>query len=60
MARPIAPTPQLNAKTAKQFLIKVEQGLKHPTSAIPTPKIDSAIEMVMSHARRDKQDRNKE
>lgn len=57
MARPIAPTPKLDAKATKKFLSKVKEGLMKPTGPIPTPKIDSAVKTVMTHAR-NRQNRN--
>ena len=59
MARPIASTPKLDAKAAKIFLHKVEEGLKKPTGPVPTPRIDSAIDKVIQYDR-DRQDRNQE
>ncbi len=52
MALPIASTPKLGVKATKQFLMKVEKGIKTPTRPIPTPKIDAAIEMIMKDAKR--------
>ena len=50
MARPIAPTPQLDVEETRAFLEKVAQDLKTPIGPVPTPNIDKAIEMVMADA----------
>ena len=47
MSIPIAATPRLGKKATKRFLAMVEEGLRHPTRPIPTPKIDLAIKKVM-------------
>lgn len=51
MARPIAPTPKLDAKATKQFFDMVENDFKKPMGPIATPKIDKGIEKVMADAR---------
>lgn len=50
MARPIAPTPKLDAKASLNFAERVKQGLKKPVGPTPTPKVDKAIETVMADA----------
>ena len=51
MARPIAPTPKLDAKQTRKFLAKVDEGLKNPMGPVPTPKVAEAIKKVMADAR---------
>ena len=51
MARPIAPTPKLDAKATEKFFDMVERDLKKPMGPISTPKIDKAIKKVMADAR---------
>jgi hypothetical protein len=36
----------LNYKEWKQFLKKIEEGLKHPVGPVPTPKLNKAIEKI--------------
>ncbi len=50
MARPIAPTPSLDAKSWHLFLKRVDRDLKKPVGPVPTPKIDQAIKMIMADA----------
>jgi len=52
MALPITPTPRLNIKESKEFLKKVEEGLKNPIGPVPTPKINKVVERIMDDARR--------
>ena len=46
MALPIAPTPVLKGKDADRFEAMIEEGLKHPTGPVPTPKLDEAIKKL--------------
>ncbi len=52
MARPIAPTPKLNAKATRKFLDKVDRDLTKPMGKVPTPRVDKAIEKIMADAHR--------
>jgi hypothetical protein len=54
MARPIAPTPKLDAKASKEFLDRVAKDLKRPMKPLPTPRVEGAIKKVMADARRGK------
>lgn len=54
MARPIAPTPKLDAKATKKFFDMVEGDLQKPMGPVATSKIDNAIKKVMADARRRK------
>jgi len=36
----------LNKKDTKLFLKKVEEGLKHPTAPVPTPKLDGILKKI--------------
>ena len=40
--------PCLNVKESKKFLRDVEEGLKHPSYPIPTPRVDKAIEKILA------------
>lgn len=42
MAMPIAPTPVLSGKDARDFLAKVEKDQDKPLHPKPTPKLDEA------------------
>ncbi len=50
MARPIAPTPKLDAKASRDFESRVQRDLKIKTGPVPTPKVDKAIKLVMADA----------
>ena len=50
MARPIAPTPKLDAKASRDFLERVQRDLKNKVGPVPTPKVDKAIKLVMADA----------
>lgn len=52
MALPIKPTPKLNIKESEKFLSKVAKDLKKPAHFISTPKLASAKEKIISHAKR--------
>ncbi|MEI6315499.1 MAG: hypothetical protein WCO89_11560 [Syntrophus sp. (in: bacteria)] len=51
MARPITPTPALNAKEFEAFWEKVKEEEKKPLGLAPTPKINEAIEIMRQHER---------
>ena len=50
MARPIAPTPLLDAKSSDRFLRSVTMNLDKKSKPISTPKIDATINLIMAHA----------
>lgn len=50
MARPIAPTPKLNAKATERFLEKIEREKNKPIGKIATPRVDNIIKRIMSDA----------
>jgi len=52
MALPIAATPALSGKAAKDFLRRVKEKKNVPFGPVPTPNIDEAIEQVMRDARK--------
>ena len=45
MARPITPTPKLNAKESEDFLKQVEEDIKYPLGLTPTPKLPRLAEV---------------
>ena len=45
MARPITPTPKLNAKESEDFLKQVVEDLKIPLGLTPTPKLPKLAEV---------------
>lgn len=50
MTLPITPTPILEGKEASDFLHKVENGLKNPSTYIPTPnlwKVEGVIKNIL-------------
>ena len=51
MSLPIAATPPLSGKAAREFLRRVKEKENIPFGPVPTPKIDEAIERVMKDAR---------
>jgi hypothetical protein len=50
MARPITPTPKLNAKESETFLKKLKKDLSKPLKLVPTPKLDQARELLRRNA----------
>lgn len=48
MARPIAPTPRLDAKASKKFLKRIEKNRKEKTDYIATPKLEQAIQIILA------------
>lgn len=46
MALPITPTPVLKGKEASDFLHKIENDLKKPSTYIPTPNLWRVKELV--------------
>lgn len=56
MATPIAPTPILKGKAAREFERKVAEGLRHPVGLVPTPKLEEAMIRV-SHEKAVRLDR---
>jgi hypothetical protein len=55
MAKPITPTPKLDAKESKLFREKMERDSLVRVGPIPTPKLDNAIRMIMADARKEKE-----
>jgi hypothetical protein len=51
MALRVAPTPYLTGEDAKKFERKLEEGLKKPAVATPTPKLDSAKKLIKRYAK---------
>jgi hypothetical protein len=50
MARPITPTPRLDSKASKRFLKEVSDNLNKPSKPIPTPRLHSAIKIIIADA----------
>ncbi|SMC74576.1 hypothetical protein SAMN02746065_10914 [Desulfocicer vacuolatum DSM 3385] len=50
MARPIAPTPRLDARSSDRFLESVTKNLGKKSRPISTPNIDATIKSIMAHA----------
>ena len=50
MARPIAPTPRLDARSSDRFLESVTRNLEKKSRPISTPNIDATIKSIMTHA----------
>jgi len=51
MALRIAPTPYLKGKDAQEFERKIEEGLKKPATATPTPKLAKANKLIEEYAK---------
>jgi len=49
----------LTGKDAEEFEKKIEEGLKHPTGPIPTPKLKEAIKLIKKLAKKKKEGLNK-
>jgi hypothetical protein len=54
MATPIAPTPPLDERESRNFLKKMEDGLKHPVGLVPTPKLNAFLDKIISDAEKRK------
>ena len=52
MALPIAGTPPLSGKAAREFLRRVKEMENIPFGPVPTPKIDEAIKQILEDARK--------
>ncbi len=50
MARPIAPTPVLDAKASQSFEERVKRDLDRPARAVPTPRISETAKLIMKDA----------
>jgi hypothetical protein len=50
MALPIAPTPILRGKDARDFEKKIKSDLQKPTALVPTPKLDAARALIQQYA----------
>lgn len=46
----ITETPKLDKKSSKRFLEKINKNLRTTSAPIPTPKIKSAIKIIMKDA----------
>lgn len=46
MALPIRPTPILEGEEVIDFWRKVEQGLKEPSTYVPTPNLWKVVELI--------------
>ncbi len=51
MALRVAPTPYLKGEDAKKFERKIEEGLKRPATATPTPKLAKADKVIEEYAK---------
>ncbi len=50
MARPITPTPKLNAKESETFIKKLVKDSRKPLNLVPTPKLEEAREFIRRNA----------
>jgi hypothetical protein len=54
MARPIAATPVLTGREAAKFLALVHENARIPVPLTPTPKLQTAHDLVKKHAKHQK------
>lgn len=50
MALPIAATPVLEGREARDFLLVIEKDLKKPARAVATPKLEQAKVLIKKYA----------